>query len=276
VLSFFLDNYMIVGQYYIGLMNKCRHQRGRNLLAGIRFRLLAIVWATVAYLCTATTIKAQDRLELGGFIGTSYYLGDLNPGGHFANPHLAIGAIGRYVVNDRWALKGAYTFGTISGGFPKEGLTYPTTSNDSYAFERKLNDLALMAEFNFLSYDHAFLSKTVFTPYITVGLATTMYSRFDIDSPSSDGTTVFVLSLPFGAGMKYKLTNWVRVGVEWTLRKTFVDDLDYTGGISPVDPSDPYGFGQMQMSHNNDWYSFAGVTLTFNLVRRKTSCNSGY
>jgi hypothetical protein len=176
VLSFFLDNYMIVVQYYIGFLYKCWHQAGGNLLAGVRFRLLSIVVATVLYLSMATTIKAQDRLEIGGFLGTSYYLGDFNPGGHFANPHLAIGAIGRYVLNDRWALKGAYTLGTISGGFPQEGLTYPTTSDDSYAFERKVNDLALMAEFNFLSYDHAFLSKTVFTPYITVGLATTMYS----------------------------------------------------------------------------------------------------
>lgn len=275
---------MIVFQRRISLPNRvsCGDNASRFRSSG-KFGLSAGTWLAVLYgalisnLFVVEEVKAQDRLELGGFVGTSYYLGDFNPGTPFVKPGLALGALARYVVNDRWALKGAFTVGGISGNYPREGLLYVADDGDSYSFKRKISDVALTTEFNFLSYDHHFLTNTVFTPYVTFGLASTVYSRFDAESPTSGtGTTVFVLSLPFGLGVKYKITKWMRIGAEWTLRKTFVDDLDYTGNGSSVDPTDPYGFDKKSAVHNNDWYSFAGVSLSFNMLKRKVSCNSGY
>jgi hypothetical protein len=239
-------------------------------------KLLKIVAFALCAMFVSTQLKAQDRIELGLFAGTSYYVGDLNPGTPFKNPHLAIGGIARYIATDRWAFKGAYTTGVLSGSYPQKNLVYVTAPNEQYAFNRRIHDVALMAEFNFLSYDHQFLSNTTFTPYITTGIATSIYSRFNFDTPSSDGATVFILSLPFGLGVKYKLTNWIRIGAEWTMRKTFTDDLDYKGGVTTLNPTDPYGLNQPANMHNNDWYSFAGITVTFNMLKRKTSCNSGF
>lgn len=93
---------------------------------------------------------------------------------------------------------------------------------------------------------------------------------------NEENKTVFVLSLPFGVGAKYKLNSWIRVGAEWSFRKTFVDDLDYVGGSGIVNPDDPYGFDEKALTHNNDWYSFAGITVTFSFSRRKTACNGGF
>lgn len=219
---------------------------------------------------------AQDRMEIGAFAGTSYYMGDLNPGTPFKDPHLALGGFIRYAISDRWALKGSATMGGMSGRYPQEGLLYVTEPNDTYSFNRNFGDVAFTAEFNFLSYDHRFLSKTVFTPYVTAGLASTVYQRKENTGGNESRPTVFVLSLPFGVGVKYKLTEWMRVGAEWTMRKTFVDDLDDAGATTSVDPTDPYGFGTKSAVHNNDWYSFAGVTLSFNMLKRRSACNAGY
>ena len=240
-----------------------------NFKVGI---LSAIFW-----IVTLVSVQAQDRVEVGGFLGTSYYLGDLNPGTQFRNPHLALGGIVRYVLTDRVVFKGTAMFGTISGEYPQKKVKLNERNTNRYSFERSLLDVAAMVEYNFMSYDHRFISNTNFTPYLTFGIGTTIYNRYTIDSGSGDGDPVFVLSLPFGAGVKYKLTDWIRIGAEWTFRKTSVDDLDVVpDGNSPVDPADPFGFGHTSSIHNNDWYSFAGVYVTFNLFRRKNECKSGF
>lgn len=237
-------------------------------------------------------VVAQDKLELGLFGGVSYYMGDLNPSQQFLKPRPAIGFVGRYCISDRTAIKLNVIGGGIAGEYPGRGDIYKnhdgvttlqvdangnsvTTVDGKYKFERTIVDIGLMGEFNFMSFDHQFLKKqSRFTPYITIGLAATSYKRYD-DS-DDDGHMVFVLSLPFGAGVKYKINQWLRIGAEWTLRKTFVDDLDYVGeSEGKVDASDPYGFNYTTATHNNDWYSFCGVTVTFSMWPRHLECNDG-
>lgn len=235
---------------------------------------------------------SQDKLELGLFGGVSYYMGDLNPSQQFMKPRPAIGFVGRYAFSDRTAAKLNATVGGIAGEYPKQGDIYKNyhgvtravvdetgrtvnQKDSTYNFDRALLDIGLMAEFNFRSFDHQFMKdQSRFTPYITAGLAMTAYKRYD--NSDDDGHLVFVLSLPFGAGVKYKATQWLRLGLEWTLRKTFVDDLDYVGNSDgKVDPNDPYGFDYHTSTHNNDWYSFCGVTVTISMWPRKLECNDG-
>ncbi|MBR8536510.1 outer membrane beta-barrel protein [Carboxylicivirga sediminis] len=231
--------------------------------------------AVIVCLCIANQqVQAQDRLELGAFLGTSYYIGDLSTGIPFTNSHLAVGGIGRYVFTDRIALKGMALVGNISGDYHGQDLKYLESDEGNYSFNRSIGDISAQVEFNFRSYDHKFISTTTFTPYISVGLATTIYNRIDTDVENSAGNTSFILSLPFGIGAKYKINKYVRIGAEWTFRKTFVDDLDYVGPGS-IDPSDPYGFGESTFTHNNDWISFAGVYVTISMLKRKTKCNDG-
>jgi hypothetical protein len=219
--------------------------------------------------------RAQDRLELGGFLGTSFYMGDLNPAVPFRQSHIAFGGIARYAVTDRVALRASAFRGEISGDYPVKGVVFPQ-AGASYNFLRTVGDVALMTEYNFRSYDHPFISTSVFTPYLAIGVGTIVYQRYLIDSQNQNEKPVFVLSLPFGVGVKYKLTDWIRIGAEWSFRKTFVDDLDYVGENLVIDPADPYGFKREVLTHNNDWVSFAGVTVTFNMLKRNTECNAGF
>ena len=241
------------------------------MLSGIKCFISIIL---LLFLLNNKGMDAQDRLELGGFVGTSYYMGDLNSMGHLVNAHLAGGGIGRYVFTDRLAIKGMAIFGTLSGDYKSQNLKYLEAADANYSFKRNIGDLSAQMEFNFRSYDHKFIPTTTFTPYISVGVATTIYNRIDTESENSAGKPSFILSLPFGVGVKYKINKYVRVGAEWTFRKTFVDDLDYMGKGS-IDTSDPYGFGESTFTHNNDWISFAGVYVTISMLKRKTKCNDG-
>ncbi len=218
---------------------------------------------------------AQDRMEIGGFVGSSYYLGDLNLQKQFYQPSLAFGGLARYVLTDRYAVKGSIGVAKIKGSYPSENVLFPQ-GDINYDFSRSVIDGTVQMEFNFKSYDHQFISNTDFTPYISLGLGTTIYKRFSTEEGKNSEQTVFILSLPFGVGAKYKINKWIRVGAEWSFRKTFVDDLDLVETTSGVDPKDPYGFNNEGKNHNNDMYSIASVMVTFSLFRKKAQCNGGF
>lgn len=95
------------------------------------------------------------------------------------------------------------------------------------------------------------------------------------------------LSIPIGVGIKYDISKKVNFAVEWGIRKTFTDYIDdvSTSYANPVAISSEKGpvaslmsdqsldldtkYGnvgrQRGNSKNNDFYSFAGVMLTFKL-----------
>ncbi len=220
-------------------------------------------------------LKAQDRIEVGGRIGLAYYMGDLNPQQQFNNPGYQIGGIIRYTLNDRFAIKGTASLAKLNFSYPQNGILFPE-GEVTYYEDRRLGDITGELEINFLSYDHPFIKKTRFTPYLSFGLGTTMYKRFYTETENNSEEMVFILSLPIGIGLKYKVNDWIRVGAEWTFRKTFVDDLDYASHYTLIRPDDPYGFGNTGSINNKDIYSYAGVMLTFSMFKRKTECKSGY
>lgn len=236
----------------------------------VRWFILYAVFFILSY-----SVKAQDKLELGMFLGASYYIGDLNPQKQFYQPGLVIGGIGRYVLSDRVAFKGTFSMASLKGSYPDNGVLFPE-GNIDYSFNRQIGDATAQMEFNFMSYDHKFIHNTNFTPYLSFGLGTTIYKRFSTESENNSEQTVFILSLPIGVGVKYKINKWIRVGAEWSFRKTFVDDLDVVGNNLPINPGDPYAFDVGSKIHNNDWYSFAGVMVTFSLFKRNSECNGGF
>lgn len=259
----------------------------KNLRCHIKMKLLflspvpykqrsLLVMLVVLLMMGLPQLEAQNRFEVGAFVGSGYYFGDLNPSTPFRNAHPALGGLVRYNMTDRIAFKGGATMTELSGQYPVDGVLFPNAEGVSYSFSRTIVDVSAQMELNFMSYDHPFISKTRFTPYLCYGVATTIYKRYGDEMQNEENKTVFVLSLPFGVGAKYKLNSWIRVGAEWSFRKTFVDDLDDMGGSGVVHPDDPLGFGQKSLTHNNDWYSFTGITVTFSFSRRKTECHGGF
>ena len=137
-----------------------------------------------------------------------------------------------------------------------------------YEFKRTLSDITVLLEINMFSFDHPYKKGSHFTPYMSFGIGTILYKRFN----EYKEIPHFVLSLPFGAGVKWKTQNGLRIGVEWTMRKSFADDLDYMGNNNSINPSDPYGFNLWKAAHNNDWVSFVGAYISVTLLNRREKC----
>ena len=198
---------------------------------------------------------AQRNTNVGIFAGTAYYMGDVNPNRHFYRPSTSLGIIYRYNLNKRYALRGNAYYAKLSGSdldFPE--ILHPDRPFSPAVFNTSLIDLGLQVEFNFLPFTPN-VGKWDYTPYISTGIAGALVL-------SSDAASDNLMSFPFGIGMKINRTSRISAGAEWSFRKTFNDRID---GLE--NPSGSFSF-----LHNNDWYSFLGVFITFKFFNFAAEC----
>jgi len=232
-------------------------------------------------------LQSQD-IEVGFFGGVSYYVGDINPGMPFVQSKPAYGALVRYNMNTRMALKLNYYRGKIAG----DDAISNAVEDRGLAFESSINDFSAIFEFHFLPYFTG-SRKSYFTPYLFGGASLFTYNPKHGDLILRDmGTegqnegfndrkpySKVSFAVPFGIGIKYGITKKLGFAFEWGLRKTFTDYLDdvsttyYLNGPSinvndvAAVLSDPGRNHEIEMQRGNsetkDWYSFTGITITY-------------
>ena len=233
-----------------------------------------MVLVAVAVMITVSGF-AQKTADIGIWGGTSGYWGDLKNNTSFQTFNPNFGAFFRYNFNPRVALRAMFLTGSFSADGNVEG--YP------WAFEKNVQDLSVQAEINYLKY---WLGdkKTPFTPYILGGIGV-MYFPYEFDPavlsvihPDHNkgiaviDESVVALSLPFGFGVKTHIGKRLGVGVEYLMRKHFVDKLDNL--------DDPFAYINDQGEehvysdtwHNNDWSAYLGVHLTYKIYLGKEAC----
>ena len=125
-------------------------------------------------------------------------------------------------------------------------------------------------------------------PLGTEGQGTSLFDR--------KGYSLTQVAIPIGGGVKIAVNPSFNIILEYGIRKTFTDYLDDVSttfvGSSPALPSSDY---PLEMSNEaelmsdptriheegdqrgdytkNDWYSFAGITLSFKLNNNTKDCN---
>jgi len=187
----------------------------------------------------ALSALPQRSADYGISAGMVTYLGEKNPLSPFFRPGPAAQLFYRYNFNPRQAVRA-----NLLGGY--------MTPLKSF-----VGELGATYEFNFFPYS-TFRSRHIdYTPYIAGGAALSMMSQA---GP--------FLSVPFSAGFKVNVANQVGVEIEYGFRKTFTDKLD--GQLGITDPGgDPV---DNTWTHNNDWYSFLGVSVTWKMYNRLAGC----
>ena len=197
----------------------------------------------------------RPNTEGGVFAGVSYYQGDINPRKLFYNPGLSLGALVKHNFTEHHCLRFNIFYGNLKGN----DLDFKNDYQQARAldFETSLLDCHIGYEFNFLPYIINRWKKA-HTPYIFAALG------YSFILSSSTGTAIGHASVPFGVGYKYRFNEKVAIGWEWGMRKTFNDKID---GVLNPGPD-----GSYRETHNNDWYSFAGVYVTFKIFEKGFAC----
>ncbi|MBQ7985186.1 MAG: outer membrane beta-barrel protein [Bacteroidales bacterium] len=284
---------------------------------------------SILVLSAATAFAQFHAWEFGIMAGASNYAGDINnmfrngsddskewnqfeSSFNFYNAHAMGGLIARYNFNPRWVFRGSLLFSKLSGDDKH-------FSNDrNLNFHSALQELAAVFEFNFLDYRTGSLQHRI-TPYIFGGLALFHFNpkteivdkngqtvTLELHQMHTEGQGFYAdksnyhlwqISIPFGLGMKFSLSKYICVGIEWGFRKTFTDYIDdisseyagrnnimYAVNENAARASDRTneleGFegvyhkeGEMRGNPTtNDWYNFFGITLTTKLSTGRTKC----
>lgn len=213
-------------------------------------------------LLSLNDVFAQEyEYEIGGMVGVSSYMGDANKTALYKKPGLATGAVFRYNKNFRWAYKGTFVVGRVSGDSEISGNVFPYQQHAS--FSRSFAEIGGQVEFNFFPYSdrYPYLGTKKFSPYLFTGLGLTMAS----------GKNTFIgVNLPLGVGLKYKIKERLNLGFEFSFRKLFDDSFD-SPSKNGFTLDDPYNVKSSFMK-NKDWYSLTMFSLTWDFGLRKKSC----
>jgi Domain of unknown function (DUF6089) len=191
-----------------------------------------------AFLLCICLQAQQFHLNILG--GISNYGGDLQPRSFTfkqSKPAIALGV--SYEISEKFFVRGEYNFTNLGAD--------DALSNSYVQLKRNLNfktiiqELDLLAEYDILNnYDHQLV------PYVFAGIGAFRFSPYTYDSlgakkylrgfhTEGQGLSSYPdrrvykktqINIPFGAGVKFALSNNIRVGAELSYRTLFTDYLD--------------------------------------------------
>lgn len=181
--------------------------------------------------------SAQKGWEAGGWLGVSYYFGDLNTSFDLTRPGMAAGVAARYNFNERVCLKFSGNYGNVSADDAESQNPFEQARNLS--FQSVLADATAQVEFNFFPYEHG-SKDNFYTPYLFAGLTAFYYNPIteyegeliELRALGTEGQfkgeEYYSVSgaLAYGAGFKIDLSYRWSLNFEISGRRLFTDYLD--------------------------------------------------
>ena len=209
----------------------------------------SLILLTMLLAVATTAIQAQDepeyRLEIGAGAGVVNYLGDYNAS-LFGELQPMGAVMAKYKANPHMAVALTAGFGKLQGSSDKANTWYP--EGERYEFSKSLIDVNLRFEYR---------GARRLAPFIALGLGSAIHG---------DPEKGFAVSLPIGAGVKYKIGERVNLTAEWRVHFTLSDLLD--------GKEDPYGIKSSGLFKNTDGYSILQLAVTYDLWAKCKTCHN--
>ena len=276
----------------------------------IAFRIVLVSFALVFALPASAQRKFEQSKTMGLSFGTGYYLGELNPNGHFKGRlQPGFGGFLRYNLTRQFGIRAALNQTRLR--YHDADSDDPWISNRNLHFRNAITEGSVVAEFNYSRYQIG-NTKDRFTGYLFAGLS--LYSHMpeaEIDGiwyelqplgTEGQGTTAgggrystTGFAVPFGFGFKWNLGHFSALNIEWGMRRTWSDHLDDVAGYYASlavleDESGPLSemlseerleiegtledpAGQMRGYNGlDDRFAMVQVSLTFRIDKSPTTC----
>jgi hypothetical protein len=253
----------------------------------------------ILFLLNVLFVPAQ-RIFIGVAGGLSNYNGDLLD--KLYHKKLTNGFIGltvHYELQDQILLRGSYNFARVNGSdiySEKEDLR-----KRNLHFESAISEFSIVGEYYLFN-----LYERRFSPYGFVGLGFFHFNPYAYDSterkvflkplstegqgiyPDKKPYSLWQATIPFGGGVKFAITENLRIGFEIGIRKLFTDYLDDVSTSYPDqndllvargqtavdfsyrsdeipggDPAFPTKMTQRGGATQKDMYYFTGLNIMF-------------
>lgn len=193
---------------------------------------------------TASFAQSEAYVQTGEFgvtAGVANYFGDINTRASFNRPKAAIGVFFRKQFSN-------YIGARIAGRFAQLGYSDQYSKNEfqqarNLSFNTNIWEIALQGDFNFFKFVPNDPNYS-FTPYVTLGVGAFSYDPYAfiggkkefLRPLGTEGQTIgydgrkpygtMALCVPFGAGIKYNLSEKINLSFEVAHRYTFTDYID--------------------------------------------------
>jgi hypothetical protein len=194
------------------------------------------------------SVSGQRNADYGIMGGVTSYIGDINPNRLFYSPLPAAGVFYRYNFHPRQAIR----TNLLLGGLRANSNDF--TNIPASSFSGTVAEWAVQFEFNFLPYSTQG-KRWNYTPYIAAGAGIAFINTTSL---------TYEPVIPFSLGFKINIYKNLGLEAEYGFRKTFYDNFD--GLVDNVDPD------HRAWLHNNDWYSFAGISFTWKIYSKLAGC----
>jgi len=193
-------------------------------------------------------VFSQREADFGIFGGVSSYFGDINPSKALYSPRPAAGVFYRYNLHPRHSIRANLFAGELSAKDADFDNSFQ--QNRDASFSGMIAEAVLQFEFNFFPYSTDG-KKWNSTPYFAGGIGAVFADTKDV---------AFCPVIPFSFGFKINIKKNLGLEAEYGFRKTFYDNFD--GLENPT-----YAW-----THNNDWYTFAGICVTWKIFNKFAGC----
>ena len=241
-----------------------------------------------------------QRVHIGVAGGLANYNGDLLE--KIYAKKITNGFIGltvHYELQDQILLRGSYNFARVNGSDLYSEK--PELVLRNLSFESAISEFSVVGEYYLFN-----LYERRFSPYGFIGLGVFHFNPYSYDStgrkvflkplstegqgiyPDKKEYSLWQPTIPFGGGVKFAITENLRIGIEIGLRKLFTDHLDdvstsypdfndllaargqtavdfaYRGDEIPGgDPAFPTKATQRGGAEQKDLYYFTGLNISF-------------
>lgn len=182
--------------------------------------------------------KRDRKLMLGFGLGTTNYYGDINNPKQVISPNLNVSLNLEYPASPRVNMRLEFMYYQISGADSEyEGSS---SAEDRYirnlSFTANNFEATIGATYSFYKDNRVYYRRPKLNPYALLGIGFTTvnpraqyqgewYKLRDIQTEGVEYSGA-ALVIPFGAGVKFKVTNTLNIAFEVAYRVTFTDYLD--------------------------------------------------
>ena len=182
------------------------------------------------------TLAQAQRWHINLYGGFSNYSGDLQSQLFTLDQSYAsFGGGAQYDLTPKFSLLSNFTYGQVGAS---DVYNKPSLQARNLSFRSKILEWNVLAEYNFLD-----LTRHRFTPYVFAGIAAYHFDPYAFDSsghqiylqplgtegeglpqyPDSKTYSLLQMAIPFGGGIKLRISEGVAIAYEISFRKLFTD-----------------------------------------------------
>lgn len=183
--------------------------------------------------------NAQSGGEVGLQFGGGYYMGEYNTAGHFRHLSPYVGGFYRYNLSNGLSFR-------LQAGYSELKIkykTWPFPVEMPAELKQNIWDVVAVGEYHLRNLSDV-QQGVRWSPYLLAGVGMVVAEKR------------CSLALPFGAGIKYRLSERFLLGVEYGCRKVFSDRLDGAKDVWQTGTDDWFHQDWLHLLHLGVSYRF--------------------